>query len=159
MNRETGEITVESKVWDPVHGGWLDGTRTYTMRFDLNAMCTLEGLFSTPDRPAFLPQLIELMQQGSTTHVRAFVWAALRAYHPDVTLEEAGHVVSSSGGLGGFSGKLQALAKSAQADPADLEQLAGNGADRPPKAPARPRPAPHAPTTGGASTSKPAAAG
>jgi hypothetical protein len=141
INRETGDVILEV------------GDRSYTLCMDLNAMCTLEGLFSTPAKEATFPEIVAKVNRRSMTHTRGFIWAALRKHHPDITLEQVTDMVMALGGLDALNRRLAALADSAQADPADLAEL--EITDRPtaaaPKAPRR--------TTGAVSISKHAASG
>jgi hypothetical protein len=147
MNLLTGEVTLESKG------------RAYTLRLDFNAMCSLEGYFSTPDRMMTFPMIVEAVKAQSFTHLRGVVWAALRRHHPDLTVDDAGDIVWGAGGLAGLQTQLQALMTSANPDPADLAALkVEEKAKRPSEAPANSRRISR-PGTGGASTSPPAVAG
>ena len=143
-NRERGTVTVEA------HG------RSYTLVLDLNALVTVEGHFSTPDRHVTMIEISRHIARGSATHTLALVWAALQRHHPELTLTDAGDIIWA-GGLAEFRAQVDALMQSLQADPKDLEALGADG-PRPPQAPPASSPAPKR-TTGGASTSPRAVAG
>lgn len=121
-NRERGEVALE-----------IDGT-TYTMVLDLEALCTLEDHFSTPDREYVFPEILERASRGSARHIRAIVWAAMQRKHPGMTLAETSDIITASGGLMGFGDKLTALAGSTRPDDEDAKELNGGKKVRPRKA-------------------------
>jgi len=121
-NRERGEVSLE-----------IDGT-TYTMVLDLEALCTLEDHFSTPSKDAVFPELLERASRGSARHIRGIVWAALQRHHKGMTLEQTSDLIQSSGGLAGFSEKLNSLAGSTQPDPEDANEIGAGKKARPRKA-------------------------
>jgi len=121
-NRERGEVSVE-----------IEG-KTYTMTLDLEALCHLEDHFSTPAREYAFPELLERAGKGSARHIRGIVWASLQRHHKGITLEETSDIIQASGGLAGFSEKLNALAGSTRPDAEDEKELGGGKKPRPRKA-------------------------
>jgi len=72
----------------------VDG-KEYTLRYSTNALCELEdkldlGIHEIAQRLANKETLRLKM-------VRAVLWAGLRDHHPDLTIEEAGELVSKAG--------------------------------------------------------------
>lgn len=133
-NRERGEVSLE-----------VEG-QPYVLVLDTNAMCELEDLLSTPERPVSFVEVIQKVVNGnSMRHLRALVWAALRRHHPTMTVKEAGDLISRAGGVQAFGEQLNALVNSTQPDPGDVESA------RPRKAQARKG------GTGAISIAKPAA--
>lgn len=142
-NSHKGEVRVE-----------IDGT-SYTMRLDMNAMVALEEHFSTPDKEISFAEILDKVQRGNMRYSRAFIWAALQAHHPTLTMEDVSDIVQRSGGVFMFSQRIIAqLAKSTAPDPADIKALGLEGKGKttnPQKAQARRA------GTGALSTSKRAA--
>lgn len=120
-NRERGEVSITI------------GKRAFTLVLDTNAMCEAEALFSTPEKPATFQQIHARMVAGSVIHMRGVLWAALRRYHPNISVEDVGTLTDLAGGLPAFAFELSRLAtEAAVPDPEDLEAI---GASRnPPKA-------------------------
>lgn len=85
------------------------GDRVYTLVLDMNAICELEELLSTPTHPVTSAQVFVLAANYSYRHIRALVWAALRRHHKDVTLEAVGDLIEQSGGPEGFFATLKKL--------------------------------------------------
>lgn len=93
--------------------------KTYALRFSMNALCELENAFgrgiidiieemrvwSPADGPDGQP--IEETEEQRTARVnrirlsfvRTLFWAGLRERHPQVTLADAGELISDMGGL------------------------------------------------------------
>lgn len=65
----------------------------YTMVLDFNALCEYEDATDQEWRSFF-----KKLEDGTVraTELRAMVWAGLRAHHPDITLAQAGDVLSSN---------------------------------------------------------------
>lgn len=109
-NRENGVIDVE-----------LEG-RIYTFCTDLNALIRLEEMFSTPEREVSWVQIVARADAGSPRHMRAVLWAALQREHPDVTLEEAGRLITLLAAR-----RIQDVMRDASAgarpDPKDVKEL------------------------------------
>jgi hypothetical protein len=97
-------------------------------------MVALEDLFSTPALDVNWDTIVKKVNGGSMRYVRAFIWAALRKHHADVTLQAAGELIDTVG-LPGLNAQLQALAASTTPDARDLEVL---GIDPPNPQTARP---------------------
>lgn len=104
-NKQLGEVPLE------VNG------KTYTLVMDINAICELETLFSTPERDASFVEIAERVQRGSMRHVRGCLWAALRRHHKELSLEDAGALASS---ISELSTTMAALNASMTPDKADL---------------------------------------
>lgn len=99
------------------------GDVTYRMVLDVNAMVALETLFSTPEKEVTFGDVLERVNRGRLTDVRAFFWASLQRYQPHITLDAAGDLIQAAGGLRGFTARLEALAQGAVPDEADLAAL------------------------------------
>ncbi|RVI93685.1 hypothetical protein CN186_15745 [Sinorhizobium medicae] len=71
------------------------GDRAYTLSFSINAICELEELLGQP-----VPQIAATLNKPEDirmTTVRALIWAALRDYHEEADLKEAGAIASEAG--------------------------------------------------------------
>jgi len=79
-NKERGEVSID-----------VDGKR-YIFRLTVNAICEIETETGKPFEAA-----ARELQSGQMRTVRLFVWAALRHQHPDLTLEQAGDIMTSAG--------------------------------------------------------------
>lgn len=68
--------------------------QTYTLVFNNNAMCALEGLLNES-----WTDFMERMKDKKVwlRDIRALLWAELRARHGSVTLEQAGDILSEDG--------------------------------------------------------------
>lgn len=124
-NRERGTVTVE-----------ID-ERSYTLVMDFNALCELEEVLSTPGKERTIPEIIVQIQKGGVRFTRAFIWAALREHHPEVTIKEAGALVTKAGGPLGLAQQMQALTGSMLPDSADLAELGLDDKRPPPAQPAK----------------------
>lgn len=80
-NPLTGKVTVE-----------VEG-RKWTLGLDFNAMCSFE---EKTGKNSF--EIVSQFESGkiSATDIRALMWAMLVGDHPDVTLQEAGNVLSQA---------------------------------------------------------------
>jgi hypothetical protein len=114
-NRQLGEVPLD-----------LDG-RTYTLVMDINAIAVFEGVFSTPDRDAAFPDLLQKAANGSVRHLRAFFWAALRRHHGAMTIDEVGDLIQRSGGLAGLAEQLKRLSGTMTPDVEDRQGGKGKG--------------------------------
>lgn len=68
------------------------GEQEYTLRFDMNALVELEDATGMP-----VPKLALSFgdpEQMSYKLLRSMFWAGLLHHHPDVTVEEAGRIMS-----------------------------------------------------------------
>lgn len=79
-NRFKGEVTFEA------------GEKSYTMRFSANALCELEDAIGMGVNSV----AIQLADPASLRlkMVRAVFWAGLRDHHPEITLLQAGEIVT-----------------------------------------------------------------
>lgn len=127
-NRERGEVSVE-----------IDGT-SYTLCIDLNAMCRLEEMFSTPDREVTFQDVLKKVNAGNLRYMRAIFWSAFLKYHPTLKLEDVSGLIQGAGGIGGFSqkmlGQLGLAVEATQPNPSDVAVLS-RGAKSPRSAQAR----------------------
>ena len=67
------------------------GDETYTMRLDFNALAEFEGEVGG--------RALDLLQEPdklTITQVRALFWAGLRQCHPEITLPEAGRILTAN---------------------------------------------------------------
>ena len=101
-NPERGEVAL------------IVGDRTYTLVIDVNAVCELEELLSTPDQPVTSGQVFLLAAQRSVRHIRALVWASLRRHHPEMELSHTGQLIEDAGGVDEFLETLGKLRKASQ---------------------------------------------
>lgn len=92
----------------------------YTLVFDLNAMASLEDVFTTPDRDGIFDEIIQKCARGSVRHTRALVWAALHRHHPSMTVEDAGRWIVKAGGLQAVTDQLMVAAGMSTPDAADV---------------------------------------
>jgi hypothetical protein len=118
------------------------GDRVYTLVLDFNAYCELEELLSTPDARVTWAQAIWLAIKdgGSAIYQRAMVWASLRRYHKDLSLDDVSDLIQS---VGGFEALVETMGKLRKASEPEGE--------------ARPRKARQATKAGARTTSTPAA--
>jgi hypothetical protein len=110
---------------------------TYRLKLDSDAMIAMEAQASTPERPVFFHQVMELAKAGSWTHQRILVWASLQLHHPGITLKQAGDIMLESAAAD-MAASIRALAVAASPAQPDLDTL-GVKPPNPPAAQARPR--------------------
>ena len=111
---------------------YLVGGKEYILLLDSDAMVLMEAAASTPEQRVVYGQIMKWAQEGSWTHQRILVWAALRAHHPEITLKQAGDLMLQSA-QEEMVQALKNLAVSATPDPEDLKEL-GIDPERPPAA-------------------------
>ena len=121
-NRQRGEAALE-----------IDGT-TYTFVLNTNALVDLQQLFSTRDQITPWEEIVRLAEAGSLAHVRGVIWAALRKYHPEITVEGAGDLIDKAGGIQPLSSAMEVVGESTTPDPKDLDALQAGATGNPPKA-------------------------
>lgn len=110
INTQNGELVVE-----------LDGQR-YTLALTLNAMAWLED-----KHQATFDEVTAKAQAGSMTALREFFWVLFQKHHPDVTLEQAGGLVTL-GRLNEIIQKvLSDVVTASQPDPKDVKEIVGKG--------------------------------
>ena len=139
-NREKGQVSID-----------IDG-KPYLMAITLDAMVSIEEMFSKPGAPVTFQQVVDRSDAGSMTHTRALIWATLQVNHPAPTIKEVSGLVECAGGLGAFTVALVKVAKAIAPDVKDLEAL-GIKTDPPGARAGRKTAA----GTGGGSTSTPGA--
>jgi hypothetical protein len=83
-------------------------------------------MFSTPERELTIADIIARVQRGSMRHMRAVLWVATRAHHPEMTHEQCGRLMPST-----LAGSLGELVASMSPDPADMQELGVEGGARP----------------------------
>jgi hypothetical protein len=91
--------------------------RTYTLILDMNALCELEELLSTPSQAVTAAQAFVAAANLSYRHVRALVWAALRRHHPDLTLSAVGDLIEAAGGPEQLFETLKRVREASDPDP------------------------------------------
>lgn len=112
-NRERGEVSFEASG------------KTWTMKFDTNAMCEIEDL--TGKGIAEVGRLLGNEKTASMTLMRAVFCGALQAHHEGTSLRDAGSLIDEIGAP--QAGKLIG-----DAFQAAFPKAAKEGAARPPKA-------------------------
>lgn len=113
MNQERGETEIRA------------GEVTYKLVLDTNALCELEAMLSTPDRPLAFPDIIAGCTRGRFLYIRAVIWAALRRHHKDVTVEGAGRIMDMAGGPDGLLSQIKTMAESTKPDAEDAKVIEG----------------------------------
>jgi len=71
------------------------GTNTYTLRYSTNALCKLEDGFDKTVQE--IAKLLEDSDNVRQSHVRLFFHAAFADNHPELTVEDAGLIMSDAG--------------------------------------------------------------
>jgi hypothetical protein len=97
--------------------------KTYTLEMTINGIVALEELLSTNEKPVTFGDVLARVNAGSIRHLRAFVWAALREHHKEITLEGTGTLIQDVGGLDGLASQLLALTGSTTPDARDIRAL------------------------------------
>lgn len=139
-NREKGEVALT-----------ISGQQ-YTLAPGMNALIAAEGVLSTiKGKDVSSVEIINAVQGGNLTAFRALFWGMLRKYHPSVTVEQAGDLVDSFGGMDLLNAALEDALAHTQPDRQDVEALGVK--------PLNPRKARVNGGIGARSTSKPAASG
>ena len=95
------------------------GDRTYTLKLDMDAICTLEGILSTPQQLVTLADVFTGVLRNSHVYARALLWALLRRHHADVTLGQAGDLLLEMGGITKFINAVSTVKESTQPDAQD----------------------------------------
>lgn len=77
------------------------GGKTYTLRFSTNAICELEDKLdrSFLSISGDLAKAVTEPDKVRFGTVRAIMWAGLRDHHPNLTVEEAGEIMTQVGGM------------------------------------------------------------
>lgn len=82
-NRHRGEVAL------------LIGDATYTLCFSINSLCSLEELLNKS-----VNEIMAGIGDGSKVRlgtVRALVWAGLSEKHPEITVKDAGRIITEGG--------------------------------------------------------------
>lgn len=108
----------------------VDGV-TYTLRMDMNAMCAFEELTGKKAIPTLEAMEVE-GGMGSVSDMRAFMWAMLQEDHPEVTLKDAGRIMSEN--VDALGEAIAAAAPEAEPTDAAGKKPVGNSKARPKKA-------------------------
>jgi hypothetical protein len=116
-NHIRGEVAIESNG------------QTYTLVMNTDAMVQFLSVFHRPEKRAKLVEALHLVGQSDPEYVRAFIWAAARRYHPDLTIEDASRLIDGAGGLLGLNKQLTEVAASMGPDPADAPTAGTTGDD------------------------------
>jgi hypothetical protein len=88
----------------------------------INSLIVLQNKLSTGNGPASMQAIFDAVTSGSLEHIRSVFWAGLLRYHPDITVEEAGHIIDDLG-LDGVSEVLDQAQSAANPDQRDLDDL------------------------------------
>lgn len=120
-NRERDEVRLS-----------IDG-KDYLLVLDIEAMCALEEMFSTPGHEVTFGEIAEKAERGSVRYVRAFWWSTLIRHQPDITLQQASDLIGKMGGLVALNRALEQVGKASAPDKRDVE-TAGRRAKGPRKA-------------------------
>src|SRR5262245_46601839 len=112
------------------------GDTTYTLALDLNAMCELEDVLSTPEHPISFQDVTRGMVASNMRYVRAFIWATLRRHHKEITLLGVSDLIQAAGGLEPFVSHIKDLMAFTRPDARDARALKEGGPTngRPPEA-------------------------
>ena len=94
-NKERGEVTFQVE------------SESYTLRLDLNALCEVEAVMSTPERTVTWQQALQMAERNSLSAMRAILWAALRPHHPQMSITDVGLLIQRMGGIPGIARTLR----------------------------------------------------
>jgi len=97
--------------------------RVYRLVLDINAQTLVEDKASTPEREATLRSVAEAAMNGSTRAARLLFWGALQRHQPDITLAQAGDLMSASD-----SSALSAVAEAMKETVPDAADVKESGA-------------------------------
>lgn len=111
-NRETGDIVID------VAG------QSYTLRMDFNGMTAVESALSTPEKEyGFTEVLARLMKAHPPMRfLQAFIYGALRRYHPEVKLADVPAWIEKAGGIVAVNQQLLEVAASTRPDAEDVSR-------------------------------------
>ncbi|HCO90501.1 MAG TPA: hypothetical protein DIT40_05965 [Alphaproteobacteria bacterium] len=74
------------------------GAVTYSLQFTANGLCELESEAGC-SAIVFLKKLDAAGEDLNFSDIRLLFWAGLQEHHPDLTLRDAGRVITDLGGL------------------------------------------------------------
>lgn len=100
----------------------IDGA-VYTFEMTIEAMETLEDLYSTPEREVTFFEIMRKVVEGRAKYFRRFVWAALQKHHPGTDLAEASRIIDAAGGMYALDALFGGLALQTTPDPKDVAAL------------------------------------
>lgn len=104
----------------------VDG-RVYRLVLDINAQTLAEEAASTPQKEVAFTEIAESALRGRITASRLLFWASLQRHQPEITLAQAGDLLSQEEAMAA----MREAAKETVPDPQDVKEM---GADRPRKA-------------------------
>jgi hypothetical protein len=96
------------------------GDRAFTLVLDFDALCQLEDVLSANGQIVTAQEAIYHAMRSSLKYTRALLWAGLRRYHKDVSLVQAGELISDLGGVEKFYETILALNQSTKPDDEDV---------------------------------------
>lgn len=99
------------------------GGKIYHFELSIDAMETLEDLFSTPEKEVTFMEVLQKVMQARPKYFKRYIWAALQKHHPGTTLEETSRIIDAAGGMFALDALLGALESDAIPDAADLKAL------------------------------------
>lgn len=110
----------------------IDGT-TYTLSLSIDAMCEIEDEASKrsadPANGVTFQDVVERVNRGDIRSIRLLFWGALRDHHRELTVKQAGELLSKVGGIAAVTKQMGVVMGETEPDPADI---AGSTA-RPPR--------------------------
>jgi hypothetical protein len=124
--------------------------QSYTFRMGTRALEDLQELLSPPGQVIPLEAIIKDVLQWRLKYVRAFLWAGLRKYHPQITMDDLEGMLDESDERE-VQILLSKLGLTTVPDEKDVKELGGGKVANPPEAQARRKRG-----TGVSSRSKPA---
>lgn len=95
------------------------GDRSYILVLDFDGICAAEEAMSDQTKAVTIAEIVLHAARGSHRHARVLAWAALKRRQPDITLEHAGEVIVSVGGVDAFFDTVKKLRKSLEPDQED----------------------------------------
>jgi hypothetical protein len=78
------------------------GDRSFALVLDFDALCQLEDVLSVNGQVVTAQEAIYHAMRSSLKYTRALLWAGLRRHHKDVSLIQAGELISDLGGVEKF---------------------------------------------------------
>jgi hypothetical protein len=103
---------------------------TYNLVLDTNSVCEIEEL--TNEGFLSLSMALNDINRIKISYIRAILWGALRANHAEVSLSQAGQLLSQAG-LADTIAALHKLMERAFPKPEKLEAIESANGSRPPK--------------------------
>lgn len=98
------------------------GGTVYTLKLGTSALIELQELLGTPEHAPTMQELVIEVVNGRAKYIRAFIWAGLRKYHPEVTLEAVSDLLDDTSEAEAKA-VLRALGVSTQPDTKDVQAL------------------------------------